>query len=408
MAEQLPVRKYVRVWVMRRKNNVRKKSKAATVSYTLQWSIYGQKSVLSLGRAATLAYAKRMAVEKERELNAETPSDVLKPITWEKFRTEYFNTFYPGHDLPAAKRHALQQQWGKSFNSMRSERLAMDNFTRLAKPDWCHQITTAHREKFVTDRLAEVGSAASVDSDLRALRAVFNIMEEWKHRPDSSNPFAGRGKATVGARRTRKKQQGRKMRPRHYSFEDVKAILSLATQEVTADPTFAKKRLRALIYFVAYTGCRINEAIHLEWSDIAWEEGIAWLNFKIENDLKTPGSAAPFGLPDKLVAVLREWEKEKTCNWVFPNTANGPWKTGGRGFKHLDQLKELAKRAGVDDATWKRFRHALSTHGKQRFGMTKEQIQAQLRHASTDTQKHYDHDDLANLRKAMKEVDFEA
>jgi len=32
----------------------------------------------------------------------------------------------------------------------------------------------------------------------------------------------------------------------------------------------------------------------------------------------------------------------------------------------------------------------------------------QLRHTTTDTQKHYDHDDLANLREAVKGIDFEA
>src|SRR4051795_9948246 len=67
----------------------------------------------------------------------------------------------------------------------------------------------------------------------------------------------------------------------------------------------------------------------------------------------------------------------------------------------------MAGRAGVKDANFKRFRHSLSTHGKQRFGMTAEQVRAQLRHTTTDTQKHYDHDDLANLRDAVKGVDFE-
>ena len=76
---------------------------------------------------------------------------------------------------------------------MRSERLTMENFTRLAKPGWCHEVTTADREAFVRNRLAEVASPASADADLRVLRAVFNVMEEWKHRPEGSNPFAGRG-----------------------------------------------------------------------------------------------------------------------------------------------------------------------------------------------------------------------
>ena len=43
----------------------------------------------------------------------------------------------------------------------------------------------------------------------------------------------------------------------------------------------------------------------------------------------------------------------------------------------------------------------------QRFGMTAEQVRAQLRHTTTQTQKHHEKDDLANLRGAMKAVDFE-
>jgi integrase len=394
---------------MRRKNNPRKGGRPPTISYTLEWLLYGRKCVQSLGRGATLAYAKRMAAEKERELNAETPSETLDPITWSAFRKKYLDTFFPGHDLLPAERKTAQAQWSKSFSSMRSERLALDNFGRLIDPDWCHAVTTAEREKFVTERLAEVPSAASVDADLRVLRSVFNVMEEWKHRPANSNPFAGRGKSTVGTRRKRRKEQAAKEggtgeKATHYTFEEIKAILARATEEAK---TFETRRLRVLVFFVAYTGCRINEAVHLEWKDIDWEKGVAWLYFKVENDLKTEGSQAPFGLPDRLVTILHEWQEEKTCTWVFPNTKRKPWKTGAPGYRPFDQLQALGERAGVKGANWKRFRHSLSTHGKQRFGMTKEQVQAQLRHTTTDTQKHYDHADLDNLRDAVKGIDFE-
>jgi integrase len=173
---------------------------------------------------------------------------------------------------------------------MRSERLAMDNFTRLAQPGWCQEVTSATREAFVHDRLAEVTSPASVDTDLRVLRALFNVMEDWKHRAEGSNPFAGRGKATVGARRKRVKERTREgaVKERHYTFAEIKAILGQATREATeADEKSpcSKQRLRTLIYFVAYTGCRINETIHLEWKDIDFDRGVAWLYFKVENDL---------------------------------------------------------------------------------------------------------------------------
>jgi len=401
-----PVRKYVKVWIKRRKNRLREDG-SRRISYTLQWVEFGQERFLSLGPHATLAYAKEAARKKESELNSFEQGPVMDPINWAAFEKKYLATFYPGHDLPPKERKAAAANWGKSLASMRSERLALGNFGRIVKPEWLHEISTANREKFVTGRLAEVPSAASVDADLRVLRAVFNVAAEWKHRPEHSNPFAGRGKSTVGSRRRRQKERTGKEKARHYTFEEVQAILHQATEEALQDPTFGKKRLGALVYFMAYTGCRINEAVHLEWTDIDFEQGVAWLYFKVENDLKTEGSEAPFGLPDKLLAVLGEWEQEKTCPWVFPNSHKKPWKAGGPGYRPFDQLKALAGRAGVKNANWKRFRHSLSTHGKGRFGMTKEQVRMQLRHTTDETQKHYTHDDLANLRAAVKGIDFE-
>jgi hypothetical protein len=130
------------------------------------------------------------------------------------------------------------------------------------------------------------------------------------------------------------------------------------------------------------------------------------LYFKFENDLKTEGSEAPFGMPDVLMDVLREWQQEKTCNWVFPNSRMKPWTAGAPGYRPFDQLKELAGRAGIQHANWKMFRHSFDTHGKGRFGMTREQMKNQLRHTTEETQKHYDQDDLQNLRDAVKDIDF--
>ena len=69
-------------------------------------------------------------------------------------------------------------------------------------------------------------------------------------------------------------------------------------------------------------------------------------------------------------------------------------------------MKALAKRAGVERATWHMFRHSLNTHGKQWFGMSREQMQMQLRHADLETQKNYDQTDKDNLRAAVQQIDF--
>jgi len=193
-------------------------------------------------------------------------------------------------------------------------------------------------------------------------------------------------------------------------MEEVWKLLTLADKE--AD-TWEKRRFRGLAYFVAYTGCRVAEALHLEWKDLDLERGIAWLYFEVENDLETEGSEAPFGLPDALVAVLRAWEAERSnapaecsCSWVFPNSKGKPWKCGAPGYRPFDQIQALGKRAGVDEANFEKFRHSLATLGKGHFGMTEEQVKAQLRHTTTQTQRHYSHDDLASLRGAVRGIDF--
>src|SRR5947208_15976863 len=100
------VRKYVKVWVKKRKNNVRKGGKAPTVSYTLQWTEHGMPKFMSLGKHATLVYAKEAARLKEAELNSFEKVAALGPISWEDFRKQYMDTKYPGHDLTPAKRAA--------------------------------------------------------------------------------------------------------------------------------------------------------------------------------------------------------------------------------------------------------------------------------------------------------------
>jgi integrase len=408
MAESLPLQKYTKVWIKKRKNNSKKDGRR-TISYTLEWIVHGRRCFFSLGPHSTLSFARAAAVKKEKEINSPQPIESLVPTTWEDFRAKYLEITFPGHDLPTTERNEKSRDWGKSIKSLLREKLAMDSFERILRPVWCHDITSDARERFINARVPEVGSAESVDAELRVFRMLFGIMERWNHRTVNSNPFSGRGKATVGVRRKRQKDREKKAVPEYYTVEQIRAILEQADKESQKKEKvgrWQRNRLRALVNFIAYTGARINEAIHLEWDDFNWEHGVVWLRHKAEHDLKTDAAAAPLGLPDALVRILREWEKMKTCRWVFPNSDGKPWITAGPGYKHLDQLKELAKRADIAHATWKMFRHSFLTHGKGRYRMTREQVQAQLRHTTTHTQRHYDHADLQNLHDAVKDLDY--
>ena len=163
------------MWLKRRKNPP-KHDGSTTTSYTLEWLEFGQRRFMSLGRHATAAYARQARADKERELNSPEGRQSLEPTLWKDFRKKYLDTVYPGHDLPSKERKEASASWGKSHNTMRAERLALDNFERLVlhapgrASTWCHEITSADREKFASERLKEVGSAESVDADLRNLR----------------------------------------------------------------------------------------------------------------------------------------------------------------------------------------------------------------------------------------------
>jgi hypothetical protein len=193
MAEELPVRKYVTVWVVNRKNPPKGDGKQ-TVSRTLAWVEYGQRKFMSLGKNATLAYAKQAKADKERELNSPAQRQSLDPIAWDAFLKKYLDTVYEGHELPARQRKAAEAKWEKSHNTMRSERASLRKFGELVMSlatrgdTWCHNITSADRTLFINKRMDQVGSGESVDADLRNLRTAFGVMEEWGHRAKGSSP----------------------------------------------------------------------------------------------------------------------------------------------------------------------------------------------------------------------------
>src|SRR3974390_1208915 len=109
----LNVRKYVKVWVEKRRNPP-KKDGSRTTSYTLEWVDFGERRFLSLGLGATSAYARRAAKLKEEELNSLEGHHGLEPITWDRFRQKYLDTQYPGYSLSGKQRKEASKTWGNS------------------------------------------------------------------------------------------------------------------------------------------------------------------------------------------------------------------------------------------------------------------------------------------------------
>src|SRR5579875_3895992 len=121
MTSRLPVRKFIKVWIKKRKNNSLKDG-SRTTSYTLEWLKFGRRRFQSLGKHATAAYARQAAADMEKEPNSPDRRESLDPITWDDFQKKYLATYYPGHDSPPEERKEAERRWGKSLKAMLGER----------------------------------------------------------------------------------------------------------------------------------------------------------------------------------------------------------------------------------------------------------------------------------------------
>ena len=80
MPNDLPVRKYIRVWIKKRRNPPKSNGRQTT-SLTLEWVEFGQRFFMSLGTSATRGYAESVAKVKEAELNSPTQVEQAQPLT---------------------------------------------------------------------------------------------------------------------------------------------------------------------------------------------------------------------------------------------------------------------------------------------------------------------------------------
>ena len=206
---------------------------------------------------------------------------------------------------------------------------------------------------------------------------------------------------------------------RHHGREEIGRVLQLLRADVehrTGWAGWRARRLYALAATVAYTGLRKNEALHLCVEDVDLAGRMLLIVERKGRSLKTAASAQPVPVPEPLAAVLADWLRDEQrlwmarpdteCPWVFPNvTRTGPWTGGQPGAKPLDRLKAAGKRAGVEGFTFLSLRHSWATHAES-WGLSPAMIQRVLRHTTVRTQWHYRHADMANLRGAVKNIDF--
>lgn len=202
---------------------------------------------------------------------------------------------------------------------------------------------------------------------------------------------------------------------RHNTKAEIKAVWALAAADVETRQGWASwraRRTQVAFCLASLMGLRKNEIFRLQVGDVDLAARIIWVRPHGKR-LKTAASRAPLPIPDALVPILTSWLAHRMdapfgyplpdeCPWFIPTASRkSPWVSGSSSSKPLARLRELARRAGVEDMTWQMLRRSAATH-LEAHGVGRALIKRILRHTSERTsEEFYSEADMPNLLNAV-------
>lgn len=255
-------------------------------------------------------------------------------------------------------------------------------------------------------------SCRTIAQYLRCLRIIAKFCIHRGYLGES--PFAFRG-VSAWVRITPVEHR------RYYTSDEVRRILDTMQEDVNSTDGWIQwraRRLLALTATYAYGGFRASEGARLWVEDIDLELGIITVSDRF--GVKTIGSARLVPAPPKLRAILQDWlphrmdappgyldEEALKCPFAFPNvTRSNYWYDGPTAQKPINRLKAVALRAGVEDATFARFRHAWATQAEF-LGIPGAGIQRILGHTTELTSlRNYRHSIAKNLTDTVAGFEY--
>lgn len=192
----------------------------------------------------------------------------------------------------------------------------------------------------------------------------------------------------------------------------MRRVLAQVDQEFAAArgmlPRWKAGRLRALVWLVAHTGLRCNEALCLR--RCRWDGQVIEVRHEDQIDgwLKTDGSEGDVPVPDDAATRINEWiEVAPGYERLFPCVSGDrPWINGTGTYRATGQVAAAGRRAGVAGVTMLSLRHTWQTHARSAWGFNPGEVQLIVRHSTVATQDHYVHEDRDNLVAMMRRVKY--
>jgi integrase len=249
----------------------------------------------------------------------------------------------------------------KSPNTLRSYNFAVRNMIRVIGDLDIKKITVRNIETFKAQRLKEV-TARSVNMDFRSLKAMFTRivnMEELK-----INPFAKSKQLHVPENK-----------PLYLSQENISLILE----------TIDDQYFRTIILFAYLTGCRLEEILHVDWSDIDLSSGVLMIRNKKDFTVK---SKKERGIPLHALLIEALTNLERRSETLIFTDLNG------RKFRSQyisKKFKKVIRKLKIDDAVhFHTLRHTYATHLIQ-AGVNIYEVSRFLGHSSVTVTEVYAH-----------------
>lgn len=245
-------------------------------------------------------------------------------------------------------------------------------FSRVVGECLVSDLSGAHWDRFKATRLKTI-SPASVNIELRALRAVLNTAVRWGVL--AANPFAGEKLVPIP-----------ESLPAYFSRPDFQRLLQGVTERLYRD----------IFVFAVLTGCRREEILNLKWSDYDSERGM--ITIQCSGGFKTKTRRIR-SLPIHPIIAQIMAEMPRESELVF--TKEGRKLEGNNVSRRLRQYIRLA---GLDRRLhFHSLRHSFASWLIQ-SGESLYVVQKLLGHASPRMSQIYSHLEHSNLHASVQRI----
>ena len=206
----------------------------------------------------------------------------------------------------------------------------------------------------------------------------------------------------------RNTQKDKKAKVKHFNNDELKQFLTYID---SLDSSKFKYCYDITLYkFLLATGCRINEALALSWSDIDLDNSVVHitktLNYQKKiNSPKSKSSYRDIDIDQQTVTMLKKYQRKQTQEaWKLGRTETVVFSNFIKAYPRINQLTKRLRahfdKAGVNNIGFHGFRH---THASLLLnsGIPYKELQHRLGHSKLSmTMDTYSHLSKENAKKA--------